>query len=140
VTDDSKAILETYHDFDLALLPQPRGIKIELHNAPPEAFVDGTMIRGIREHLFSVLRDIVYANSILATSNWYNPERSDDVTNLVFQVLRNADILRPQNPPDIVVCWGGHPSAAMSTTTPRMWATSWACAGSTSAPAAALAP
>jgi hypothetical protein len=108
VTDDSKAILETYHDFDLALLPQPRGIKIELHNAPPEAFVDGTMIRGIREHLFSVLRDIVYANSILATSNWYNPERSDDVTNLVFQVLRNADILRPQNPPDIVVCWGGH--------------------------------
>ena len=108
VTDDSKAILETYHDFDLALLQQPRGIKIELHNAPPEAFVDGTMIRGIREHLFSVLRDIVYANSILATSNWYNPERSDDVTNLVFQVLRNADILRPQNPPDIVVCWGGH--------------------------------
>ncbi|TDT43923.1 hypothetical protein DES49_0022 [Halospina denitrificans] len=108
VTDDSKAILETYHDFDLALLQQPRGIKIELHNAPPEAFVDGTMIRGIREHLFSVLRDIVYANSILATSNWYSPERSEDVTNLVFQVLRNADILRPQSPPDIVVCWGGH--------------------------------
>ena len=108
VSDDSKAIMETYHNFDLGLLQQPRGIKVELHNAPPKAFVDGRMIRGIREHLFSVLRDIVYANSILATSNWYSPERSEDVTNLVFQVLRNADILRPQNPPDIVVCWGGH--------------------------------
>lgn len=108
VTDDSKAIMETYRDFDLALVQQPRGIKVELYNAPPEAFVDGKMIRGIREHLFSVLRDIVYANSILATSNWYSPERSEDVTNLVFQVLRNGGVLRPQSPPDIVVCWGGH--------------------------------
>ena len=108
ISDDSKAILETYQDFDLALLQQPRGIKIELHNAPPSAFVDGTMIRGIREHLFSVLRDIVYANSILATAGWYNPERSEDITNLVFQVLRNAEILRPEHEPNIVVCWGGH--------------------------------
>ncbi len=108
ISDDSKAIMETYQDFDLALLQQPRGIKIELHNAPPSAFVDGTMIRGIREHLFSVLRDIVYANAILATAGWYNPERSEDITNLVFQVLRNAEILRPENEPNIVVCWGGH--------------------------------
>ena len=108
ISDDSKAIMETHQDFDLALLQQPRGIKIELHNAPPSAFVDGTMIRGIREHLFSVLRDIVYANSILATAGWYNPERSEDITNLVFQVLRNAEILRPEHEPNIVVCWGGH--------------------------------
>ncbi|KAA8983326.1 MULTISPECIES: nucleotide 5'-monophosphate nucleosidase PpnN [Gammaproteobacteria] len=108
ISDDSKAIMETYQDFGLALLQQPRGIKIELHNAPPSAFVDGTMIRGIREHLFSVLRDIVYANSILATAGWYNPEHSEDITNLVFQVLRNAEILRPENEPNMVVCWGGH--------------------------------
>ena len=37
ISDDSKAIMETYQDFGLALLQQPRGIKIELHNAPPSA-------------------------------------------------------------------------------------------------------
>ncbi len=26
----------------------------------------------------------------------------------MFEILRNADILRPQVEPDIVVCWGGH--------------------------------
>ncbi len=108
MTDDSKAIMETYHDFEIRLLQQPRGIKIELKNAPASAFVDGTMIRGIREHLFSVLRDIVYANSILASADWYQEERPGDITNLIFQVLRNANILRPENPPDMVVCWGGH--------------------------------
>ncbi|XOZ32557.1 nucleotide 5'-monophosphate nucleosidase PpnN [Halomonadaceae bacterium KBTZ08] len=108
VSDDSKAIMETHHDFDLALLQQPRGIKIEVRNAPPSAFVDGTMIRGIREHLFSVLRDIVYANAILATASWYDADKSEDITNLVFQVLRNAEILQPEQEPNIVVCWGGH--------------------------------
>ena len=108
MTDDSKAIMETYRDFEIRLLQQPRGIKVELQNAPASTFVDGTMIRGIREHLFSVLRDIVYANSILATADWYQEERPGDVTNLIFQVLRNADVLLPENPPDMVVCWGGH--------------------------------
>ncbi|MFE8070017.1 nucleotide 5'-monophosphate nucleosidase PpnN [Marinobacteraceae bacterium S3BR75-40.1] len=107
-SDDCKAIMETFSDFEIRLVQQPRGIKLELVNAPATAFVDDTMIRGIREHLFSVLRDIVYANSILAANPAFNTEEPEAITNLIFHVLRNAKMLIPNQPPDIVVCWGGH--------------------------------
>ena len=58
-SDDSRAVLEKYASFSIRVLQQERGIKLELFSAPQGAFVDGEMIRGIREHLFSVLRDIV---------------------------------------------------------------------------------
>ena len=48
-----------YSDFDIRVVPQPRGLRLELFNAPTQSFVDGKMIRGIQEHLFSALRDIV---------------------------------------------------------------------------------
>jgi murein L,D-transpeptidase YafK len=35
---------------------QAWGIKLEMKNAPGQAFVDGEMIRGIKEHVFAVLR------------------------------------------------------------------------------------
>ncbi len=107
-SDDSKAIMEEYRDFDIKLVNQPRGIKLEVSNAPASAFVDGEMIKGIKEHLFSALRDIVYANSVLANSSEFNLSTSDGITNFIFHQLRNAQILEAGKQPDIVVCWGGH--------------------------------
>ncbi len=106
-TDDTRAILEQYSDFDISIVQQDRGIKLALRNAPPDAFVDGTMIRGIREQLFAVLRDVVYVGSTLAAGH-FDLERSKGITNAVFHILRNAGILKIPAQPRLVVCWGGH--------------------------------
>ena len=59
-TDDARVVFERYDDFDIRIVRQAWGVKLELRNAPAGAFVDGRMIRGIQEHLFAVLRDILY--------------------------------------------------------------------------------
>src|SRR5262245_46076539 len=58
--DDALSIFEHYPDFDIQVLQQDRGIKLELAQAPAYAFVDGKIIRGINELLFAVVRDIAY--------------------------------------------------------------------------------
>lgn len=103
--DDAAEIYQDFSDFDLRLVPQPRGLRLELFNAPAQAFVDGRMIRGIQDHLFSALRDIVYTD---IKSGAKLPGSGPDVTNLVFRILRNANVVRPDVPPRMVVCWGGH--------------------------------
>lgn len=75
---------------------------------PEHAFVDGQIIKGIQEHLFSVLRDIVYVNMHLADSQRLNLTNATHITNLVFGILRNAGALIPGATPNLVVCWGGH--------------------------------
>jgi predicted Rossmann-fold nucleotide-binding protein len=105
-TDDTRAILEQYADFDVGILQQDRGIKLELTNPPADAFVDGQMIRGIREQLFAVLRDVVYIDS--EVTGHFDLDSIDGTTNAVFHVLRNADVLRLQSEPNVAVCWGGH--------------------------------
>ena len=107
-SDDSRAVLEKYASFSIRVLQQERGIKLELFSAPQGAFVDGEMIRGIREHLFSVLRDIVYTNSEIVCSGDFDLGNSEDITNAVFHILRNANALVPNQPPNLAVCWGGH--------------------------------
>ncbi|MBS3803778.1 MAG: LOG family protein [Oleiphilaceae bacterium] len=107
-TDDCKDLMEAHADFDVRLVPQPRGLKLELVNAPATAFVDGRMMRAIREHLFSVLRDIVYSNSIPTAIAGFQKDNPDDITNLVFHILRNSRVLQAGRQPDMVVCWGGH--------------------------------
>ncbi len=107
-TDDSIEILKEFADFDIEVVQQPRGIKLAIRNAPASAFVDGQMIRGIKEHLFSVLRDVVYAHSVLNQASKWNLEESDHITNFIFHTLRNARLMIPRQFPDIVVCWGGH--------------------------------
>ncbi len=108
VTDDCQDLMEAHADFDVRLVPQPRGLKLELVNAPASAFVDGEMLRANREHLFSVLRDIVYSNSIPTTAAGFNRQEPADITNLIFHILRNARVLQSGRQPDMVVCWGGH--------------------------------
>ncbi|MCC7257374.1 MAG: LOG family protein [Gammaproteobacteria bacterium] len=106
-TDDTREVLEKYRDFEVLIVQQDRGVKLALRNAPPEAFVDGRMIRGIRELLFAVLRDVVYINTEVAGGAQFDLGSSDGITNAVFHILRNAGTLRAGEP-DLVVCWGGH--------------------------------
>jgi hypothetical protein len=103
--DDAEEIFKAFSDFDIRLKPQARGVMLEILNAPAQSFVDGKIIRGIQEHLSSVLRDIIYTDfKILA-------EEADDpthITDKVFRILRNASVVKPGVAPNLVVCWGGH--------------------------------
>jgi predicted Rossmann-fold nucleotide-binding protein len=104
--DDARLIFEAYRDFDLKIMREPWGIKLEMRHAPGSAFVDGEMIRGVKEHLFAVLRDIVYThNEIVARFDFNDPA---SITNAIFCILRNARLLEYKGRPDLVVCWGGH--------------------------------
>jgi hypothetical protein len=107
-TDNSKELLDKYRSFDINVLRRERGGKLELINPPEHAFVDGEIIKGIQEHLFSVLRDIVYVNMHLSDSHQLNLSNSSHITNLVFSILRNSGVLTPGVVPNMVVCWGGH--------------------------------
>jgi len=106
--DDAKELLERYQSFEIRVIQQERGIKLELSNAPAIAFVDGVMIKGISEHLFSVLRDVVYESDEIKGNPTFDLETSEGITNAVFHILRNANILHPLTTPRLVVCWGGH--------------------------------
>ena len=106
-TDDTRAILAEYADFDISIIQQDRGVKLALTNAPADAFVDGQMIRGIREQLFAVLRDVVYVDNEAAAGR-FDFDSSKGITDAVFQILRNAGVLQVPSEPNLVVCWGGH--------------------------------
>jgi len=108
LVDDTKQVLEQYADFNIRVVPQERGIKLEFENAPASAFVDGRVIVGIQEQLFSVLRDIVYIKNQIETNQNFDLNTTDGITNAVFHILRNANVLKPETEPNLVVCWGGH--------------------------------
>lgn len=123
--DSAEEVYSRYPDFSVEIVQRTRGIKLRLKNAPACAFVDGVIISGVREHLFSVLRDIVFVSSELycAVDNASTPgadnydsirvtpafgEDADAIKNLVFDVLRNAGFFQLRVLPHLVVCWGGH--------------------------------
>jgi predicted Rossmann-fold nucleotide-binding protein len=107
-SDDARVLLETYKDFEVGFIRQDRGLKVSLKNAPPEAFVDGTMIRGTRELLSAVLRDIVFTRNEVLDSGRFDLSTSDGITNAVFHIVRNARLLTTPASINLVVCWGGH--------------------------------
>ena len=106
--DDGKELLERYRDFDIRLIQEERGIKLELRGAPESAFVDGKLIKGISEHLFAVLRDVIYVSDEIDHNPLFDTTVSSGITDAVFHILRNASILHPVAQPKLVVCWGGH--------------------------------
>lgn len=106
--DDGKELLERYKSFDIRVVQEERGIKLQLNGAPSRAFVDGRIIRGINEHLFTVLRDVIYINDEIHDNKHFDVHTSDGITDAVFHILRNAGVLRPRTDPNLVVCWGGH--------------------------------
>ncbi|MGS0826965.1 nucleotide 5'-monophosphate nucleosidase PpnN [Shewanella sp. 0m-8] len=106
-SDNAEGLFTQFSDFNISVLRRERGIKIELINPPEEAFVDGEIIAGIQEHLFSVLRDIVYINDKYENLKHINLTNANHITNVVFDILRNARSM-PMLDPNVVVCWGGH--------------------------------
>jgi predicted Rossmann-fold nucleotide-binding protein len=107
-TDDARELLDTYRDFQVGFIQQDRGLKISLSDAPANAFVDGVMIRGTRELLFSVLRDLVYTENEVRCSGRFDLKSTGGITNAVFHILRNAKLLALPASVDLMVCWGGH--------------------------------
>lgn len=107
-SDNAKELFDRYREFDVKVVRHPWGIRLQIHNAPSSAFVDGQMIRGIKEHLFAVLRDVVFISYEVQQGSRFDLDDSTDITNSVFHVLRNARVLERKIKPNLAVCWGGH--------------------------------
>ncbi len=106
--DNSNELLERYQSFDIKLISRERGIKLQITGAPATAFVDGKMIVGIQEHLFAVLRDVIYLGDEIRGNPKFDQTTSEGITDTVFHILRHAGTLPPTPNPNLVVCWGGH--------------------------------
>ncbi len=108
-TDNAEEIFDKYSNFNIEVIKRERGIKIALSNPPEDAFVDGKIIKGIKEHLSAVLRDIIYTNFRYVNVN--SPKSispSDKNTHIVFDILRNAKAIKPETDANLITCWGGH--------------------------------
>ncbi len=105
--DDPRAMMARYPEFDVRVRQRDRGVKLELTQAPAQAFVDGRIIRGINEQLFAVVRDIVYVATQMQEGR-FKLDNSQGITNAVFEILRNARVLKARLDPNLAVCWGGH--------------------------------
>ncbi len=106
--DNAKELFERYRDFNVSVVRHPWGIRLDIRNAPARAFVDGQMIHGVKEHLFAVLRDVVYIAHEIGQMDRFDLSNGTGITNAVFHVLRNARVLDRKIRPNLVVCWGGH--------------------------------
>jgi pyrimidine/purine-5'-nucleotide nucleosidase len=107
-SDDATAIFDAYQDFRIEIVQRTRGLKLNIRNAPASAFVDGRMVEGIRQHLFAVLRDLVYIGTEIESSRRFDLCSSEGITDAVFHILKQARVLVPDVKPNLVVCWGGH--------------------------------
>jgi predicted Rossmann-fold nucleotide-binding protein len=83
-------------------------VKLKIRNAPASAFVGGRMIEGVRQHLFAVLRDLIFIGTEIEDAALYDLDAGDGITDAVFHILRHAHVLTPGARPNLVVCWGGH--------------------------------
>ena len=108
ITDSPESLLSSSKDFAVEVIQKERGIKLKLYNPPETAFVNGNIIKGIEEHLFSVLRDIVYIESQSQMYRTLDLTNSNTITNWIFYILRNAKLFQTGVEPNVVVCWGGH--------------------------------
>lgn len=106
--DDARALQQRFRDFEIGFIQQDQGLKISLNAAPGRAFVDGKMIRGTRELLFAVLRDLVYTRNEILDSKRFDMNSGAGITDAVFHIARNAGILVRGRDLSLAVCWGGH--------------------------------
>jgi predicted Rossmann-fold nucleotide-binding protein len=107
-SDDAEALLAQYEHFDIEVEQFNRGIRLDLKNAPGISFVDGKIIEGVRELLSAVIRDLVYYDTEIGSNPDYKLDTGERISNAVFEILRNADVIQPRIEPHLVVCWGGH--------------------------------
>ncbi|MGD2166477.1 MAG: nucleotide 5'-monophosphate nucleosidase PpnN [Gammaproteobacteria bacterium] len=108
IEDDVFKVLERNQRFQISVVRQDRGVALELKNAPDSAFVNGQMIRGMREQLFAVLRDLLYVDDEVLSRSRFDLVDSYGITDAVFHILRNARVLQADVDPRMIVCWGGH--------------------------------
>lgn len=113
LTDNSKELLDNYQNFEIDVVRNERGLKLELINPPESAIVDGQVIKTLQRHLYAVLRDIVLVQSVKDALSGLGPalegiDHSALITNSIFQILRTAEAARADVKPNIAVCWGGH--------------------------------
>ncbi len=107
-TDDVYHVHQQLPEFNLEIIPLNKGLKLKIYNAPESAFVDGKMIQGLHEHVFSVLRDIVFLKQELEYNARIDFKTQTGISNAIFHILRNAQSFRVGQDPNMVVCWGGH--------------------------------
>ncbi|RDV24382.1 LOG family protein [Alteromonas aestuariivivens] len=106
--DDCEILFAPYKDFDVRLIRRERGVKIELVNPPEVAFVDGKLVRGVHEHIFAVLRDMLYMGNKYAFLHQTAPLDGNGITDMVFDMLRHSQALEGNDELNTIVCWGGH--------------------------------
>ena len=106
--DNTLALLKKYQNFSIQVAVKGRGVQIILRNAPRHAFVDNELIEGLKEHLFSVIRDLLYARNDILDNGQFNLEDTHGITNAIFHIARNANFFKRDSRPNVVVCWGGH--------------------------------
>lgn len=106
--DNFEVLFAPYENFDVKLIRRERGVKIELINPPEVAFVDDKLVRGVHEHLFAVLRDLLFMGNKYAFMHQETPAVSSEVTDMVFDMLRHANALEGNDAVNTIVCWGGH--------------------------------
>jgi predicted Rossmann-fold nucleotide-binding protein len=63
----------------------------------------------VNELLFAVVRDIAYVATQMEAGRLRARTTRTGITHAVFEILRNARVLRlRRREPNLVVCWGGH--------------------------------
>lgn len=107
-SDDADHVMALFNEFQLDVVTVNRGVRLDIQNAPASAFVDGKIIQGIRELMSAVLRDLIYFHTEIEGNSKADLISAHGITNVVFEILRNGNIFRPQADSDMVVCWGGH--------------------------------
>jgi predicted Rossmann-fold nucleotide-binding protein len=106
-TDDMHALLTRNAKFSIDLVRRERGVKVALTNPPPDAFVDGKLITGVHEHVFAVMRDLLYVESTYP-EQYQHDFAPHSATDMVFNMLRHANLIANNDTLNTVVCWGGH--------------------------------
>lgn len=103
--DDPEHLINAYKDYEIEIIQMNSGIKLNLINPPETPFSNGKLIEGVKDSLFSVLRDILYIHTKIDNKKM-GFETQKETTNSIFKILRNAEILN--NETDLIICWGGH--------------------------------
>ncbi|MEM7251877.1 MAG: nucleotide 5'-monophosphate nucleosidase PpnN [Pseudomonadota bacterium] len=107
-TADLDGVLGCDDRFAIELRQNRGSVDIHIEHPPAAAFVDGEMMRGIRENLIAVLRDVLFMQNELLTRTRFDLNDPAHITSAVYHMLRNAQILRTGPQPPLAVCWGGH--------------------------------
>jgi pyrimidine/purine-5'-nucleotide nucleosidase len=119
-TDDVKSVLQRHRGFSVEVIKTAGGIELLLKNAPLNAFVIyeqqvgkeivnvPKLVEGLRQHVFAVIRDLLFITSEIDRTQKFDLTSPDGITDAVFLMLRNAGVFQKTGRHKVVVCFGGH--------------------------------